>query len=171
LRAEFVAARSELQFVSKKTYNAYFENVEKYIKSDPKAFFKFVDLKKNRVGLPSVMKFKDEVATTTETKCELFAKFIQSSYANDEWEPSDPGREVLSDEIPLGSLQLSVTEVECALMDLDANKVPSSDKSPPSKLKKCATGFASPLCLIFNRSLSTCVFPAQWKLFFVTPLF
>jgi hypothetical protein len=120
LRAEFVAARSELQLVSKKTYNAYCENVEKFIKSDPKAFFKFVDLKKNRVGLPSVMKFKDEVATTTEAKCELFAKFIQSSYANDEWEPSDPGPEVLSDEIPLGSLQLLVTEVECALMDLDA---------------------------------------------------
>jgi hypothetical protein len=66
LRDEFVAARSELQFVSKKAYHAYYENVEKSIKSDPKAFFKFVDLKKKRVGLPSVM--KDEVATTIEAK-------------------------------------------------------------------------------------------------------
>jgi hypothetical protein len=54
LRGEFVAARSELQFVSKKNYNAYCENVEKSIKSDPKAFFKFVDLNRTRCGFHTI---------------------------------------------------------------------------------------------------------------------
>jgi hypothetical protein len=53
----------------------------------------------------------------------------------------DPKSDVLSEKILLGSLQLAVTEVERALMDLDANKGPGSDKIPPSILKKCATAF------------------------------
>jgi Reverse transcriptase (RNA-dependent DNA polymerase) len=42
---------------------------------------------------------------------------------------------------------------------------------PPLILKNCASAFALPLCLIFNRSLSTCVFPDKWKVSFVTPIF
>jgi hypothetical protein len=54
-------------------------------------------------------------------------------------------------------------------MVLDANKGPGPDKIPPSILKN--TGFTTPLSLIFNRSVSTSVFQAQWKLSFVTSLF
>jgi hypothetical protein len=124
LRGEFVAARSELQFVSKKPTT----RIAIMLRNPSKATLK-----------------------PLSTECELFAKFIQISYANDEWVLSDPGPDELSDEIPLGSLQLSITEVECALMDLEANKGPGPDKIPPSILKKCATGFATPLSLIFNR--------------------
>jgi hypothetical protein len=44
--------------------------------------------------------------------------------------PSDPGPAVLSDVPPMGSFQFSVGEVEQALLNLDANKGPGSDKSP-----------------------------------------
>jgi hypothetical protein len=35
----------------------------------------------------------------------------------------------------------------------------------------CIRFCASLLSLLYNRSLSTCVFPASWKLFYVTPMF
>jgi hypothetical protein len=76
----------------------------------------------------------------------------------------DSGPTVVSDIPQLGSLQFTVIEVEQALLDLDANKGPGTDKIPPSILKNCATSFS--LCLIFNRSLITCVFPAKLKLSF-----
>jgi Reverse transcriptase (RNA-dependent DNA polymerase) len=64
-----------------------------------------------------------------------------------------------------------VGEVEQALLDLDVNKGPGPDKIPSSILKYCAASFSLPLCLIFNRSLATSVFPEKWKLSFVTPIF
>jgi hypothetical protein len=42
---------------------------------------------------------------------------------------------------------------------------------PPLILKNCASAFALPLCLLFNRSLASCVFPDRWELSFVTPIF
>jgi hypothetical protein len=37
-------------------------------------------------------------------------------------------------------------------------------------LKNCASVFARPFSLLFNRSLSTCVFLDRWKLSYVTPI-
>jgi hypothetical protein len=58
--------------------------VEAAIKTDPKSFFQNVNLKKNRVGFPSVMNFENKTATTNEEKCELFAEFIQRTYTDDQ---------------------------------------------------------------------------------------
>jgi hypothetical protein len=85
--------------------------------------------------------------------------------------PSDPGPDDVSDEPPFGSLRFTVLEVLNVLLDLDSNKGPDPDGVPPLILKNCASAFALPLCLLFNRSLTSCVFPDKWKLSFVTPIF
>jgi hypothetical protein len=126
-RSEFNAARSEYQHVFNSEYDDYRKEIEGSIKTDPKTFFKYVNLKKNRVGLPSVMNFENKTASTNEDKCELFAEFIQRTCSDDQWAPSDSGPTVVSDIPPMGSLQFTVDEVEQALLDLDANKGPTSD--------------------------------------------
>jgi hypothetical protein len=77
----------------------------------------------------------------------------------------------VSDGPPLGSLQFTVLEVMNALLDLDTNKGPSPVGVPPLILKNYALAFELPLCLLFNRSLASCVVPDRWKLSFVTPIF
>jgi hypothetical protein len=64
----------------------------------------------------------------------------------------------------------TVSEVWNALLDLESNKGPSPNGVPPLILKSCASSFALPLCLLFNRSLASCIFPDRWKLSFVTPI-
>jgi hypothetical protein len=66
---------------------------------------------------------------------------------------------------------LQVDEVESILQDLDANRSSGSDGIPPILLKNCASAFAKPLSLLFNRSMATSVFPDRWKVSYVTPIF
>jgi hypothetical protein len=52
--------------------------MEEVIKSDPKTFFGYVDLKKKRIGYPpSVWHFEGRLASGFEEICDLFAEFIQ----------------------------------------------------------------------------------------------
>jgi hypothetical protein len=64
-----------------------------------------------------------------------------------------------------------VDEVQSVLLKLDVSKGAGPDGISPLILKNCASAFARPLSLLFNRSLSTCVFPEIWKLSYVTPIF
>jgi hypothetical protein len=58
LREKFVSLREEYQQQHGRAYDDYRAKIEEAIKSDPKTFFGYVDLKKKRVGYPSVMHFE-----------------------------------------------------------------------------------------------------------------
>jgi hypothetical protein len=63
--------------------SGYRARIEEAIKSDPKIFFGYVDLKKKRVGYPSVMHFEVMHSSGPEKICDLFAEFIQRTYTNE----------------------------------------------------------------------------------------
>jgi hypothetical protein len=104
-----------------------------------RVFFRYyVDLKKKRVGYPSVINFEGQSRLESQEICNLFARFMERTYANEPWVPSDPGPDYVSDEPPFGSLQFTVSEVLNALLDLDSNKGSGPDGVPPLILKNCA---------------------------------
>jgi hypothetical protein len=102
----------------------------------------------------------------------LIAEFMQRTHTDDVWVPSDPGPEHVPDDPPFGALQFTSDEVESVLQDLDVNKDSGPDGIPPIILKNCASVFAKPLSLLFNRSpVATSVIPDRWKVSYVTPIF
>jgi hypothetical protein len=59
------------QVIHDRTYDYYRAEIEEAIKSDPKTFFVYVDLKKKRVGYSSDMQFTvDEVRCCARTRCQ-----------------------------------------------------------------------------------------------------
>jgi hypothetical protein len=62
------------------------------------------------------------------------------------------------DDPRFGTLQFTSDEVESVLQDLNVNKGSGPDGKPPIILKNCASAFAKPLSLLFNRSMATSVF-------------
>jgi hypothetical protein len=84
---------------------------------------------------------------------------MKRTYANEPWVPSNLGPDYVSDESHFGPLQFTVLEKLNALLDLDSNTGLGPDGFPPLILKSCASAFALPLCLLFNRALAFCVFP------------
>jgi hypothetical protein len=64
-------------------------------------FFGYVYLKKMRVEYPSIMNFEDHSASGLQAICDLFV-----TYTDDPWASSGP--DLLNDDPPFGSLQLTV---------------------------------------------------------------
>jgi hypothetical protein len=112
------------------TYDDYRIGIEEEIKTDPRIFFWQVDLKKKRVGYPSVMNFEGQSGSGSQKICDLFAGLIEWTYMDKPWMPSHPGPDDVSDEPPFGSLQFTVLEVLNGILDLDTNKGPGRDGVP-----------------------------------------
>jgi hypothetical protein len=83
LREKFVSLKEEYQQPHGRAYDDYLARIEEAIKSDPKTFFGFVDLKKKRVAYTSVMHFEGRLASGHEKICDLLAEFIQRTYTDD----------------------------------------------------------------------------------------
>jgi hypothetical protein len=87
-----------------RAYDDYRVGIEEMIKSDPKTFFGYVDLKEKHVGYPSVMHFKSRLASGHDDICNLFADLIQLTYADDARVASDPGPDLVQDDPPFCAL-------------------------------------------------------------------
>jgi hypothetical protein len=79
-------------------------------------------IEKKRVGYPSVMHFEARLASGPEEICDLFAKFLQRTYTDDVWVPSDPGLEHVPDDPSLSALQFTSDEVESVLQDFNVSR-------------------------------------------------
>jgi hypothetical protein len=55
----------------------------------------YVNLKKKRVGYPSVMHFEGRLASGPDGICDIFADFIKRTYVDEVWVPSDPGPDLV----------------------------------------------------------------------------
>jgi hypothetical protein len=80
----------EHQLMHGRAWDNYRVGIEEAIKSEPKTFFGYVDLKKKRVCYSSAIHFKDHLASGPDDICILLADFIQRTYADDVWVPSAP---------------------------------------------------------------------------------
>jgi hypothetical protein len=87
-----------------RAYDDYRVGIEEAIKSNIRAFFGYVDLKKKRVGYPSVMHFEGRLASGPYDICNIFADFIPRTYADDVWLLSDPGLDLLQNDPTFGAL-------------------------------------------------------------------
>jgi hypothetical protein len=112
LRGEFFSLSEEYQLMHDQAYD---DNCVG-IKSDSKTFFGYVDLKKKRVGYLSFMHFEGCLACGPDDICNLFAAFIQRTYVDDVWAPSDPGADLVKDEPRLGAFHFTVDEVQSVLL-------------------------------------------------------
>jgi hypothetical protein len=76
LRGDFTALRSTYQERRGFAYDDYRIGIEEEIKT-LRVFFRYVDLKKKRVGYPSVMNFESHSGTGSQEICDLFAWFMK----------------------------------------------------------------------------------------------
>lgn len=152
-------------------YREYILRLESNISSNPKLFWFFIkDKRKCRSRFPAQMSFEHETVYGGSDICNLFSKNFASVYNTDDLS----GSRLYSIESKtndfLSSIKFKDDQVLKVLKRLDHFKGAGTDGLPSVFAAKCASALAHPLCLIYNKSLSTGVFPSIWKVALVVPL-
>jgi hypothetical protein len=76
LRGGFLSLIEEYQLRHGRAYDDYRVGIEEAMKIGPKTFFGYVDLKKKRVGYPSVMHFEGRLASGPDDICLFYTTNI-----------------------------------------------------------------------------------------------
>jgi hypothetical protein len=116
--------REEYQLMHGRAYKDYRVGIEKANK-------KRCGFEEEARWLPVVMHFESRFASGPDNICDIFADFIQRTYADDVWVPSDPGADLVQNDPPFRALHFTVDEVQIVLLELDVNKAAGSDGKPP----------------------------------------
>lgn len=149
----------------------YLDTVEQELSNNSKEFFKFISHKKRHSNLPSVMKYGDVEASSSQDISDLFADFFSSVF--EPFSDSDGNLDVeggVCTNNYLSSVSLSKANIEEALKSLNCSKGPGPDGIPPVFLNRCRESISLPLTLVFNNSLRSGVFPTRWKLSKTIPI-
>ena len=139
-------------------------------KINSKLFHKYIRSKK--VGNPSVgpLKSGSQFVSDCGVMAEILADGFSSVYSVQDLVNPFPHQLGVVVGRGLESVPITVDCVRRVLDSLDVNSSMGPDGVHPCLLKRCPS-LAVPLCLIFKRSLETCVVPPQWKFSEIIPLF
>ena len=78
---------------------------------------------------------------------------------------------VYPDAVVADSIRTTPREVVDCLSHLKPGKAPGLDDIPPQLLRLCASGIATNLCDLFNRSFAEGCVPSDWNVALVVPDF
>ncbi len=104
-------------------------------------------------------------------KAQAFNKFFTTSVQTENKDDPIPIDHNLLYYPKIPSITINEVDVYELLKKLDTSKATGPDNISNALLKHCSLSLAKPLCIIFNLSLKTGVFPLMWKSANVTPIF
>lgn len=164
----FMQYRDSFHQLNATLYRSYMMSQAELIRRDPKKFWKLVNDRRKTSGVPSNLRYGDNVGSDSSSSVNLLADYFQSVFSNSPGNikpPHGPGQERVTDFVPTRQ------DVYNGLLKLDVNKGGGPDMITNSILKSLASELAHPLQLLFKTSLVTGVFPEAWKVSFITPIF
>lgn len=146
-------------------YEAYTSDIMSSINTTPRKFWDFVNRKRKTSGYPSIMSYNGSESSSCPVILDYFASYFEANYITD----ADSNYDL---DILLASnaddtvITISREEIWMGLQSLKT----STCGMHPVILKNCAASFVEPLFHLFACSLTTGLFPQQWKLSCVTAI-
>ena len=163
---EFSLIRAQCLRLSRVLYKKYLFTIESNIGRNIKSFWSYVHRFKNSSSLPPTMHLQDRSASCRRSICNLLAEHFQSVFSTQRLVLPPPKR--LTE--MLISMQIDEQELIAALSRLDDNIKSGPDGIPPYFIKRLKFPLLSPLLKLYNKSLSSGVFPDFWKESFIFPI-
>ncbi|CAI6364355.1 unnamed protein product [Macrosiphum euphorbiae] len=167
----FSNLRFQCKALSKSCLRTHINVAQSRLTSSPRDFWSFIKKSRDSSSIPNQV-YLNDISANGPDVAELFSSFFASTYK----QPSTaPNLALMNIEIQQFSflpnhLSISIEEVSDGLKTLSNVRGVGPDDIPASLLFKCREVLCSPLCTIFNKSLTEGSFPAVWKISRVTPI-
>lgn len=170
-RHQLRTIEQEFSTLHRHAFREYISGLEINAKNNPASFWSFVKSQRNSNSLPYEIQYQNIQARSAEESANLFADFFKSVYNNSPTPITQMALDgVASYDLRLPLFNVTVDDVSRSFSHLDSSKGPGPDGIPPLFIKQCAGALALPASIIFNRSLSSGVFPRLWKVASITPI-
>jgi hypothetical protein len=171
INSRFVLIRRSLKTKIREANRRYLLSVQSSVKGNIRKFWSYVNNK--RTAAARMRKAMILNATVLESNVDIangFANYFASVY-EDSVGSCDVSLPVVSQQSILDLRAISIENVKMAINSLKPRASCGPDGIPPFLVRGCSDILSINLCFIFNLSLKLGVFPNEWKLSRVSPIF
>jgi hypothetical protein len=165
---EFCDLRRRCKQMTKNCYLNYINSTQENISCNTKYFWSHVNNLRRSHRLPTDMFLGDQRAYHTQDICNLFATHFSSVYSYDQ--PSCPVLPDFPNSVHISSLSISTKDLLFKLKSVDTSKGLGPDNISPLLVKYCCESLLYPLYILFNKSLSSGIYPESFKSGYVIPI-
>jgi hypothetical protein len=167
----FLFLRDKFNIEEKIAIEAYNQKLMLKVVDDPRKFWSTINELKNGRGYPVNMKFKGNKSNDRNIIRKFFSDMFKSVFNDPISFCESEFTHILENDNFNFDLVLNVDDIINEIESLDKNKGPGHDFIPASFLINTKSNISKILLQIFNKSLSTGIFPDFWKLALITPIF
>lgn len=174
----FSLLRSKCKQLTKSDYKNYITKTQSSIKQNPKYFWKFINNRKNKNALPSLLTLDSTVVDNGNDIVNLFAKYFFEAFSNTQQPLNYPPINIdnidsknTNSTLHINSLTLTELDVLNMISTLNKNSSIGPDGISIIFIYNCRFILTPILTRIFNTSLEKGIFPTRWKTSFISPIF
>lgn len=155
---------------NKYDYNTFILNTQNSIITNPKLFWKYIKSKRSNSTLPASMTLNNLCYSGGDAISNAFAQYFSSIYSQQSTKVNMPNNCNLHS-IDLNSCILNLSDVYEELNNLNNKTCAGPDNISNIFFVKCKFVLSVPLLKLFNLSLSSGIFPDNWKVSYISPIF
>ena len=168
--ANYAAKRNNVKCKIRSTRKCFEQSLLVKLRSNPKALYSYIKSKQKICpSIGPLEKSDGSLTVDDEETAEALNQFFESTFTREDSSNIPVSTSVSEDSI----CDIDITEslVLQKLLELKVNKAPGPDGLHSYVLKACASTLSLPLTILYTRSLSGGVLPAEWKQAHVVPIF
>ena len=162
--------RNQVVWESRKAKKEKEKKIAKLSKSNPKAFYQYVNSKvKPRENVSSLLKDDGTLTRDDLEKSEVLNDFFSSVFTLEDTNSIPVFK--CNNDVFISTTSITQLDMEKALMNLNVNKSPGPDGLHPRVLRELASVLSYPLKILFDKTITLGRIPTKWKVAEVRPIF
>ena len=180
LAQKFKGLRTSVKNMLRESLENYFTSLGNNFKQNPKRLWSIIKNKSKSRNIPNTVSSAVNSGTNQDPArfsadnptdiANMFNRYFTSVYTSaDNYE--DTADHEQAEPAVMTDLALSVEEVQAVLGSLDCTKATGPDGIPARLLKETASVISPSLCKLYNKSLEQGIFPQDWKLANIVPIY
>lgn len=169
----FSNLRTQCKNIRYRDYKLYINNTQNSVKINPKHFWKFYNSQKSSSQLPAVMSYLDKETSSGSEIVNFFKSHFSSVYKPNILNSYNITNfnELDNSLFCLNSINISIMDVFNEFWYINQNQSLGPDGISARFLKETSFILSPIITYLFNKSLTTGIFPDKWKFSFITPIF